>query len=284
VRGGTWIDGSFEGRIDAADRGLTLGDGVFDTLTAFRRLPFAGDRHIGRLVSQAASIGIALDAGVVRAGWDAVLRRAEVEHVILRTTVTRGVTGRGLWPALAPQPTVVVSTMPWNPALLGQPVRLITSSIVRNAGSPASRLKSLGYLDNVLAAREAADAGATDALFLNTAGKAACTTIANIFAVMEGRLVTPPVADGVMPGIVRALVLEAAAEAGLAASEQSLSAQDLLEAEAVFTTNSVRFVCPVGRLDGKPLGSDPDGAVASVASTIRAKIRGTCGLEPGVGP
>jgi branched-chain amino acid aminotransferase len=136
----------------------------------------------------------------------------------------------------------------------------------------------------VLAAREAADAGATDALFLNATGMATCTTIANIFAVMERRLVTPPVADGVMPGIVRALVLEAAAEAGLAASEQSLRAQDLLEAEAVFTTNSVRFVCPVERLDGKRLDRDPDGVAASIESTIRAKIGETCGFEPGVGP
>jgi branched-chain amino acid aminotransferase len=283
VTGDVWINGSFEGRIGAADRGLTLGDGVFDTLTAFRRMPFAGDRHLGRLVSQAASIGIALDAGVVRAGWDAILRRAETEHVILRTTVTRGVTGRGLWPASARQPTVIVSATPWSAALLGQPMRLVTSSIVRNAGSPAARLKSLGYLDNVLASREAADAGATDALFLNAAGMATCTTIANVFAVMGRRLVTPSVADGVMPGIVRALVLEGAEEVGLAASEQSLRTQDLLEAEAVFTTNSVRFVCPVESLDGKPLGRDRDGVAARIAGTIKARIRKTCGFEPGAG-
>jgi branched-chain amino acid aminotransferase len=205
-----WINGAFDGRIDPLDRGLTLGDGVFDTLVAFRRIAFAADRHLARLIGQAGAIGIPVDPGTIRAGWDALLGRAEAEHLIVRTTVTRGVTDRGLWPDSPASPTVIVSALPWSADLFARPARVITSAIRRNADSPASRLKSLGYLDHVLAAREALEKGASDALFLNHGGKVACTTIANVFAVRSGRLVTPPGADGVMPGIMRALVLEAA--------------------------------------------------------------------------
>ena len=155
---------------------------------SFRRIPLAGDRHLARLTAHAAAIGIALDPARVREGWNAVIGDAAEEHIILRTTVTRGVTARGLWPkdAAQPTPTVVVARAEWSEDAVGRPLRLVTSAIVRNAGSPASRLKTIGYLDNILAAREAAGKGADDALLLNAAGKVACSTIANVFALLEG--------------------------------------------------------------------------------------------------
>jgi branched-chain amino acid aminotransferase len=280
VSGLVWVDGAFDGRIDPSDRGLTLGDGLFDTLVAFRRIPFAGDRHLARLLAQAETIGIPLDPAMVRRGWEAVLARSEAEHVILRTTVTRGVAGRGLWPASPPNPTVVVSATNWSRSLLGQPARLVTSSIRRSAGSPTARLKALGYLDNVLAAREAADAGATDALLLNTAGKIACTTIANVFATAGGMLLTPPVDDGVLAGIMRSLVLETAARAGLAATEQPLLRADILDADTVFVTNSVRFLCLVETLDGHRLGNERAGVVHALAAAIFGRVREECGVDP----
>jgi len=119
-----------------------------------------------------------------------VLGEAKSEHVVLRTTITRGVTGRGLWPKTAPDPTIPRSATPWNKDLFARPVRLIISTIVRNAGSPTSRLKTIGYLDNILAAREAVEMNADDALLLNAGGKVACTTIANVFALIGGKLLT----------------------------------------------------------------------------------------------
>ncbi len=159
-----WINGPGPEGLSPFDRGLTLGDGVFDTLTAFRRVPFAGDRHLARLVSHAAAIGIDINPDEVREGWDAVLKEAAEEHLIVRTTVTRGETGRGLWPAQESEPTVIVSATPWSRDVVARPVSLVTGTVVRNAGSPASRLKATGYLDNILAAREAAGKGADDAL------------------------------------------------------------------------------------------------------------------------
>jgi branched-chain amino acid aminotransferase len=268
-----WINGSFGGSIDPADRGLVLGDGVFDTLVAFNRKPFAGDRHLARLADHAAAIGIALDTSVIRAGWSAVLGEAKSAHIILRTTVTRGITGRGLWPKTAPSPTIVVSATPWNEDLVARPVRLVTSSIVRNAGSPTSRLKTIGYLDNILAAREAAERNADDALLLNADGKVACTTIANIFTLSGGRLFTPPTADGTMAGIIRGIVLEAATTVGLEASEGSLGRPDLFAADEVFLTNSVRLVSPVRSLDERPIGGHEPERVAALLSTLAERIR-----------
>jgi branched-chain amino acid aminotransferase len=268
-----WVNGSFAGRIDPTDRGLMLGDGVFDTLVAFNRKPFAGERHLARLADHATAIGIALDPAKARAGWTAVLAEAKSDHVILRTTVTRGVTGRGLWPKTVPEPTIVVSATPWNKELVARPVRLVTSSIVRNAGSPTSRLKTIGYLDNIFAAREAAEKNADDALLLNAAGKVACTTIANVFALSGGRLLTPPTTDGVLAGIVRGLILEAASALGMEASERSLMPSDLFAADEVFLTNSVRLVSRARSLDEKPLGGRAPERVAGLLSVIAEKIR-----------
>lgn len=280
MSGVVWIDGSFEGRIDPADRGLTLGDGIFDTLVAFRRIPFAGDLHLARLTSQAGSIGIAIDPSSVCAGWDAVLASFEAEHAILRTTVTRGASGRGLWPATPPAPTIMVSATHWDASLVSRPARLVTSTILRNPGSPTSRLKSLGYLDNVLAAREAAAQGATDALFLGASGKAACTTIANVFALSGERLATPPPEDGAMPGIMRSLVLQAAGACGVSAEEASLTREELLAADATFLTNSIRFLSPVESLDGVALGRRRGEVVQALLDAISERARSECGFDP----
>jgi branched-chain amino acid aminotransferase len=279
MTGPVWINGAFDGHLDPLDRGLTLGDGVFDTLVAFRRIPFAGDRHLARLTGQAAAIGIPLEPKTIRDGWNAVLGRAEAEHVILRTTVTRGVSGRGLWPESPPSPTLMVSTAPWSAERFGRPARLVVSTIRRNADSPASRLKSLGYLDHVLAAREAAEKGASDALFVNHSGKLACTTIANIFIVRGDRLATPPDADGVMPGIMRALVLEAAARLGIRAEEASLTRGDVVDAEAAFLTNSVRLLAPLDSLDGEAI-SRRGGIVDKLVDDIAGQVRSECGFDP----
>ena len=280
MTGPVWINGAFDGRVDPLDRGLTLGDGVFDTLVAFRRIPFAADRHLARLIGQAGAIGIPVEPARIRAGWDALLGRAEAEHVIVRTTVTRGVSGRALWPDSPSSPTVIVSALPWNAELFARPARVVTSTIRRNAGSPASRLKSLGYLDHVLAAREALDKGASDALFINHSGNVACTTIANLFVVLGARLVTPPGADGVMPGIMRELVLEAAGRLGIRAEEASLTTQDVAGADAAFLTNSVRFVAPLDALDGETIASRDKGVIGKLTDAVADQVRKACGFDP----
>jgi len=280
LSGPVWIDGASGDRIEPTDRGLTLGDGVFDTLVAFGGVPFAGERHLARLVAQAAAIGMSVAPDHIRSGWAAVLAEARPAPAILRTTVTRGVAARGLWPVESPRPTLIVAASPWSRQLLGAPVRLVTSTIRRNPASPSARLKALGYLDHVLAAREAAEKGADDALFLTPAGRVACSTIANIFALRADRLSTPPESDGVMPGVMRALVLKKAASLGLAAGERSLALADLIAADAVFLTNSVRFLAPVVALDGAALANRGGAVVAALQQAVLAEAERECGVAP----
>lgn len=243
------------GLVSIEDRGFTLGDGVFDTALALEGAVFARARHVARLVAAARQIGIAVDASAIEAAMDAALTHAPT---ILRTTVTRGTAARGLWPTSAGAPTVVVTSAPWSPSLLGQPARLITATGRRNEFSPTANLKTLGYLDHILAAREAAAGGVDDVLILNTRGRVACSTIANVFALIAGRLVTPSLAEGCLPGILRALVIEAAPRLGLVVEQRPLAPSALVGADAVFLTNSVRFLRPVTALDGASLGESDD--------------------------
>ena len=275
-----WVDGALAGQIDPRDRGLTLGDGVFDTLVAFRKIPFAGDRHLARLVDHAGAIGIPVDAEKIRADWRAVLEAASAEHLILRTSATRGVTGRGLGPDATPKPTVIVSATAWSESLLGEQIRLITSNVPRNERSPVSRLKSLAYLDNVLAAREASEKQGDDALLLNTAGNVACTTIANLFAVSGRRLATPPETDGIMPGVLRRMVLEVAPSLGLDPMEATLARTDIEHADEVFLTNSVRLIRRVTELDGGSVGGQNPEALEALSSALSERIRAECAYSP----
>ncbi len=125
----------------------------------------------------------------------------------------------------------------------------------RNEGSPASKLKSLAYLDNVLARREAKAVGADEAVMLNTVGEVACAAAANLFWIKDGRLFTPALDCGVLDGIARAAVLDAALQAEAAAMEVRAGPEALAGAEAAFITNSLMGVLPVRRLDDRDLPS-----------------------------
>ena len=125
-------DATGDDRVSVYDRGFLLGDGIFDTLVALNGIPFAGDRHLRRLVEQAAAIGVAVDEHRIRQGWTSVLTQTGDDAAIIRTTVTRGRTERGLWPLAAGEPTIVAVAAGWSNQLLGRPVRLFTSTIRRN--------------------------------------------------------------------------------------------------------------------------------------------------------
>lgn len=281
----SWIDGVLSAdTIRLADRGFLLGDGVFDTLVAFGRRPFAGERHLARLSAHAAAIGIAVDGGRVRDGWAAVLAAMPDGHAVLRTTVTRGVARRGLWPAADAVPTLAVAASPWSAELAGRPLRLAVAAIRRNEGAPTSRLKTLGYLDNVLAARDAAAAGADDALLVNGAGRVACTTIANVLAVRGDRLSTPPLSDGVLDGVTRQLLLEAAPRLGLIPEERSMTVAEFAAADAAMAVNSVRFVQPVAALDGRAVGDPGHPAIAALGRALAAAVRAECGCDAAILP
>ena len=247
-----WLNGTLldaaTARIDPADRGLTLGDGLFETMRVENEIPADAARHFARLRQGATVLGIAVPFGD-DALFDAlcmVARENGLHEAALRLTLTRGPAARGLLPGRGGQPTMLMTAAPLPPA--AAPARVIIARRTRrNEFSPLSRIKSLNYLDGVLARLEAAAAGADDALLLNTQGQVAEATAANVFFRMNGRWVTPPVEDGALPGIARAMLLQAST-----AKEESLTEAALARVDAGFLTTSLGQR-PIGELLGRAL-------------------------------
>lgn len=257
--------------LDPGDRGLLLGDGAFETIPVISGKAFRLDAHIDRLMSASDGLGLGLERVRIEQAADAVLRTCAGAG-ILRLTATRGPAGRGL--AAKGTPSLLATLAPWPALVLGEPLRLVTATVRRNDQSPASRLKTLSYLDNILAAREAAAQGADDALMCNTRGNPACSTISNLFIVIHGRLITPPVSEGVLPGITRKLALER----DDAAEERAISADELPDAEEIFLTNSIRLVRPVAHLDGRHYPRRH--RALQILEKLKALIKRECGELP----
>jgi branched-chain amino acid aminotransferase len=234
--------------IDAADRGLTLGDGLFETLRARAGQPVLAERHFARLREGARLLDIPIlhDEHVLAAEMAELLAASGIAEGALRLTLTRGPAPRGVLPPAEPRPTLLMTAAALPPP--AGPARLILASVTRrNEHSPLSRLKSLNYLDNILARQEAAARGADDALLLNLRGAVTESSIANLFLVLDGALVTPPLADGVLPGIARGLMIERCG-----AAERSILPEELARAEAGFLSNSLGLR-PIAAIEGREL-------------------------------
>jgi len=235
------------------DRGFLLGDGLFETVLFKAGRPVLWEAHMARLTRGCLAIGLPppdarrLEAEARRAVAD---RRLGSARAAVRLTWTAGSGGRGLGRPEPPTPRLVASAAA-SPRPDG-PATVVVSKIRRNARSPSARLKSLGYLDNVLARREAEAAGADEALMLNTAGHAASAAAANLFWITDGRLHTPSLACGVLDGIMRAQVMAAAP-----VEEVRASLDTLLQAEAAFLTNSLIGIRTIRLLAGRFLQPHP---------------------------
>ncbi|WP_350333729.1 aminotransferase class IV [Coralliovum pocilloporae] len=280
-----WANGRLldttEQAVDLTDRGLLLGDGLFETLPVFNGVPFKLDEHIKRLSEAAVLLGLFIEKAVLRNAVQAVAKKNPNGHGIVRLTVTRGSGGRGLTPPMTASPSIFAVLMPWTPGIAFEPVKLATSTIRRNDRSPVSRIKSLGYLDNILAQREVTKLGAGDALILNTAGRVCCTTIANLFLFDGKKLVTPPLFEGVLPGIMRQMLLTEAKTLNVPFEERPVLREDLTSAQVVFITNSLRFTRQVTELDRKPLGSRAAELVRHFSLQLLERAREDCGGLPG---
>lgn len=258
------------GAVSALDRGLLLGDGLFETMRVVGGCILQWQRHWERLHSGAQTIGLALPwtADELHQAVGQTLHANNLCEATVRLTVTRGFspTARGLLPPADAPPTLLIRATPFVPypdRLYRNGMRVIVSRKVRrNEQSPLSRVKSLGYLDNILARQEAAEKSADEALMLNTQGNVACATAATVFLVQAGRLRTPPVADGALPGTIRALVREdLAPSTGRVVDETQLDESALLDSDEVFLTNTLMGIMPVCAIDGRPLGSGTPGPV-----------------------
>ncbi|MBO9707054.1 MAG: aminotransferase class IV [Caulobacter sp.] len=240
------------------DRGLLLGDGLFETmLWRDGTIAWLGD-HLDRMAAGCAALGLPAPdrneaADLCRAAPGAA--GIEAGRAAVRLSLTAGSGGRGLDRPAAPVPRLFATAAPSAP--VSTPAVAMVAKVRRNEGSPASRLKTLSYLDNVLARAQARAAGADEAVMVNNRGELACAGAANLFWIADGRLFTPALDCGVLAGIARARVLALAAAWNVPAIEVAVGAQALRAAQAVFLTNSLIGARPVSRLDGRTLASHP---------------------------
>jgi branched-chain amino acid aminotransferase len=265
-----------EAHVSMADRGLLLGDGLFETMAVHNAQVFDLAAHLERLASGLGVLGFiqAVDLAKLRSGIARYIAAEEAPCAVLRVTVTRGAGPRGLAPPEAPSPAIFMTLSPM-PAVRKTPLSLHIATVTRrNEHSVLSRIKALPYLDNVLALSEARAQGADDALLLNTSGTIACATAANVFVIREGRLETPPVCDGALPGTMRALVLCLAKQAGLAPVENSLHVGDLADADEVILTNSISRVMEAKDCNGLPLGRRAGAAIDRLRGLIASRFDG----------
>lgn len=259
-----WLDGGLvdeaEACISPLDRGFTLGDGLFETLRVTGGAVLRLEAHLARLAAGTRVLGLPLPAFDLAAALAATAAANGLAEGALRLTISRGPGPRGVLPPASPLPTVVITAAPLPPPL--PPARLvIAESTRRNDRSPLARVKSLNYLDNILARQEAAGRGTDDAVLLNTRDRVAETSIANLFAVVAGELVTPPVSEGVLPGVMRAAVLAEGAR------ERPLTPADLATASEIFLTSALG-IRSVRALKGRDLPG------FTAAERLRARIAG----------
>ncbi|OFX12009.1 MAG: 2-keto-4-methylthiobutyrate aminotransferase [Alphaproteobacteria bacterium RIFOXYD12_FULL_60_8] len=242
------------------DRGFTLGDGVFETLRVRNGVPLRREAHLARLQSGSALLGIPCPTDLSEA-MDSVLAANGHGEGVMRLTLTRGPGPRGLLPPDPPHPTVVIAVTPLPPPMPA--VRaVIAETTRRNEHSPLCRCKTLNYLDNVLARLEAERHGANEAILLNTEGLLAETTVANLFVVKDGAVLTPRLSDGALPGVLRGVLIPA-----LKARECGLTVEDLLTADEVFVSNSLG-VRPVLWVGERQIGDGAEGPITRRAKDI----------------
>jgi branched-chain amino acid aminotransferase len=271
-----WIDGSLVDGDTAAvspfDHGITVGDGVFETLEVTDGRPFAMRRHLARLRRSAAGLGLEVpvdDARLCDAAAQVVTAN-RMTHARLRITVTGGVAPLGSDRGGA-RPTVIVAVAPlpaWPPTC-----SVATVPWRRNEHGAVAGLKTTSYAENVVALAEAHRRGADEAIFANTAGELCEGTGSNVFLGREQRLWTPPLSSGCLAGITRELVLEL-----VPVVEAPLPLDALAEADEAFITSSTRDIQPVAVVDGHVLPAAPGPLTIRATEAFAALRRRT--LDP----
>ncbi len=266
-----YIDGKFYGERDAKisvfDHGLLYGDGIFEGIRAYHGRVFRLKEHIDRLFSSAKAILLRIPMSRAALS-EAVLescRKNKLRDGYIRLVVTRGVGTLGLNPKRCKNPSVVViadKIQLYPPALYERGMEIITVPTVRNLHSALNpAIKSLNYLNNILAKIEANNAGCEEAVMLNAEGFVSECTGDNIFILKEGKLMTPPLSAGALYGITRGVVIELAEQCGIPVSEPNLTRYDLFNADECFLTGTGAEIVPVVKIDGRVIGTGRPGAL-----------------------
>ncbi|MEO0531749.1 MAG: branched-chain-amino-acid transaminase [Planctomycetota bacterium] len=279
-----WINGKLVPREQATvsvfDHGLLYGDGVFEGMRVYGGKVFRLQEHLVRLDESARAICLQMPMSIeaIAKATDETVAANEITDGYIRLVLTRGAGTLGLDPNRCSDPQLIIiadEITLYPEEYYENGLRIITSSVIRNhpaAWSP--RIKSLNYLNNIMAKIEGLQAGCVEALMLNHKGEVAECTGDNIFLVKDGKLFTPPLDAGILGGVTRHVVLELAAEANIATCEQSLTKHDVYVADECFLTGSAAEVIPVVEVDSRKIGPGKPGPVtAKLREAFHATVR-----------
>ena len=277
-----YINGAFFTREDAKisvyDHGLLYGDGVFEGMRIYSGKVFRLHQHLVRLWESGRAIGLEMPIGLeemTTAVNDTVAKNGLTDGYI-RLLVTRGAGALGLDPYKCSDPQVIIiaDTITLYPeSYYTDGLDLVTASTIRNHPAALSpRIKSLNYLNNIMAKMEGLKAGCVEALMLNHKGEVAECTGDNIFIVKRGELHTPPIDAGILEGITRNAVLELADQSGIVNRQRTLTRHDVMVADECFLTGSAAEVIPVVRLDDRDIGNGKPGPVTKKLNEAFRKL------------
>ncbi|MBM3859070.1 MAG: branched-chain-amino-acid transaminase [Verrucomicrobia bacterium] len=266
-----FLDGRFvdeaDAKISVFDHGLLYGDGVFEGIRVYDGRIFRLVEHLQRLFASAKAImlKVPMTQEELLKACCAACRMNSIHDGYIRLVVTRGVGNLGLNPFHCPKATVFIiadKIALYPEKVYRKGIELITASTQRvNPAALSPAIKSLNYLNNIMAKIEAIHAGTIEAIMLNAQGNVAECTGDNIFVVRGGRIETPPVSDGALIGITRGVVFELGAKLNLPVSEAHLTRYDLMTSEECFITGSAAEIVPVSTVDCRPIGAGKPGPV-----------------------
>lgn len=253
--------------VSVYDHGFLYGDGVFEGIRIYSGKVFLLGEHIDRLYESARAIRleIPMARGDLTAAVNSTVAANGLSEGYVRLVVTRGAGTLGLDPRKTANPQIIIiadTIALYPPEMYQQGLKLITASTLRNHPQALSaRIKSLNYLNNILAKIEGIDGGCVEALMLNHKGEVAECTGDNIFVVYKGTLKTPPVDAGILEGITRNAVIRLAREAKIPVAETTLLRHDIYIADECFLTGTAAEVVPVTSLDGRQIGTGKPGPI-----------------------
>ena len=270
-----------QAKISVFDHGLLYGDGVFEGIRSYNGRVFELDAHVQRLFDSAKAIRLTvpMSAEQIKDAIHQTMQANGLKDAYIRVVVTRGVGYLGLAPTRTANPSVFVITDQielYPPELYREGMNIITVSTVRNhPNALPPPIKSLNYLNNILAKIECVDAGVLEAIMLNVDGLVAECTGDNVFIVRQGRLQTPSSDAGILPGITRAVVMRLAGQRGIEVQEKQLLRYDLYVADECLLTGTAAEVVPITQIDGRQIGDGKPGPITQqLIEDFKAATRG----------
>jgi len=270
-----------DAKISVFDHGFLYGDGVFEGIRAYGGKVFKMKEHIDRLCNSAAAIELAIPMSKEQcaAAIENTLKANNLHDAYIRVVVSRGAGTLGLNPRICEHPSVIIITDTialYPKELYENGLEVVTVSTVRNHPNALDpRIKSLNYLNNILAKIEALNTGVMEAIMLNAHGHVTECTGDNIFIVKGGKLKTPPPSAGILEGITRAVVMDLARDAGIEVLQQDLTRYDVFTADECFLTGTAAEIIPVVKVDGRRLADGKPGATTrKLLESFRKLTRG----------